>query len=110
MAKENCCLINRKLFQFFLFLLLFSLLALSVFWPKRNLVWEWQEKKRVETEIGQWEEALEKYPGYRDVHLRLAVLNWQIKNDEKAKEHLQKARALDPNFEMTKELEKILRY
>jgi len=108
MAKENHSLINRtnliRLFEVILFLLL----LFSIFWPKRDIAWEWQEKKRIEGEILRWEEILEKYPGYRDVYLRLAVLNWQINNDEKAKENLQKAKDIDPNFEMTKKLEKTL--
>lgn len=101
MAKKNL--------KSFFFLLLLVLLLVSVFWPKRDIVGEWQEKKRIEAEIVKWEKTLEEYPGYRDVHLRLAVLNWEINNKSKAKEHLQKAKELDPNFEMTKELEEILR-
>lgn len=100
MAKEN---LKRFLFLFFLILLF-----LSVFWPKRDLGKEWQEKKRIEGEIAQWEEILEKYPGYRDVYLRLAVLNWQVNNEEKTREYLEKAKKIDPNFEMTKELEQII--
>lgn len=91
-----------------LFWLLLILLLLSVFWPKRDIAWEWREEKRIENKIAQWEEILEKYPGYRDAYLRLAVLNWQINNSEKAKEYLEKAKELDPNFETTKELEEIL--
>ena len=100
MAKENL----KKLF----FLFLFILLLVSVSWPKRDLIWEWQEQKRIEAQILKWERTLEKYPGYRDAYLRLSVLNWRINNEEKAKGHLQKAKELDPNFEMTKELEKIV--
>jgi tetratricopeptide (TPR) repeat protein len=108
MARKNLIrLIKQRNFLFWLFLFL---LFLSVFWPKRNLIWEWQEKKRIEVEIRKWEETLEKYPGYRDVYLRLAVLNWQINNQKKAKEHLQKAKELDPNFEITKKLEEKLDY
>lgn len=66
-------------------------------------------EKRIEAEITSWEQALEKYPGYRDVYLRLAILNWQINNQKNAKEHLQKAKELDPNFEITKELEEIMK-
>lgn len=106
MAKENHSLINRTILLRIFELFLLILLILSVFWPKRDIIWEWQEKKRIEGEIVKWEKILEKYPGYRDVYLRLTVLNWQIKNDEKAKECLQKAKYLDPNFEKTKEIEK----
>jgi len=100
MAKENL--------KTFIFLFLFIFLLFSVCWPKINLVQEWQKKKRIEVEILRWETALEKYPGYRDAHLTLAVLNWKINQSEKASEHLQKAKALDPNFAITKEVEKII--
>lgn len=109
MAKQNRSLINRTVLIRIFKLLLLILLFLSVFWPKRNIVWEWQEKRRIEAEITEWEKILEKYPGYRDVYLRLVVLNWQINNEEKAKEHLQEAKELDPNFEKIKELEKIIK-
>lgn len=102
--KQFCLNIQTKKFLFFLTLIL---LLLSVFWPKRDLVQEWQEKKGIESEIAAWEKLLEKYPGHRDLYLNLAVLNWQISNEEKAKEHLKKAKELDPNFEKTKELEKL---
>ena len=108
MAKKNRSLINRSTLIRALELILLILLILSVLWPKRDVFWEWQEKKRTENEIVEWKEASEKYPGYRDIYLRLAVLNWKIKNDEKAKENLQKAKELDPNFEMTKEIEEII--
>lgn len=110
MAKKNHSLINRTALIRLLELILLIILILSVLWPKRNIVREWQEKKRTENEIVRWKEASEKYPGYRDIYLRLAVLNWKIKNDEKTKENLQKAKELDPNFEMTKEIEETLGY
>ena len=86
-----------------LFFLLLVLLLISIFWPKRSLIWEWREKKRIENEVIKWEEVLTKYPGYRDVYLRLAALNWKINNEEKAKEYLEKAKDLDPNSKIIKE-------
>lgn len=108
MAKKNQRLINRILLMRISQLLLFIFVCLSIFWPKRDLIAEWKEKTRIEAEISKWEKLLKKYPGYRDVYLRLAVLNWQIKNIKKSQECLQKAKAIDPNFLTTKKLEKIL--
>lgn len=97
-----------KLSQVLLFFVLLSLLVLSVLWPKRNIVWEWQEAKRIKQEIKSWEESLKSYPDYRDVYLRLAILNWQIKQPEKAREYLEKAESLDPNYEVTKKLKELI--
>lgn len=102
-------ILNNRTKRLFLFSLFLIVLLVSIFWPKRNLVSEWQKKKEIEKEINQWEEILKKYPGHRDLYLRLAILNWQIKNDEKAKENLKKAKELDPAFEKTRELENLLK-
>lgn len=106
MAKKNSNQLKKA--ASFVFWPLLLLLLLSVFWPKRNLVWERQEQKRIEKEIRQWEQTLEKYPDYRDLYLKLVVLNWQVNNHQKAQEYLQKAKELDPNFQTTKEIEKAL--
>lgn len=98
MARKN----NFKLILFLL------ILFLSVFWPKRNLVQEWQEKKKIEAEINQWEEVLVNYPGYRDAYLKLAALYWQIHQQEPAREHFQKAKELDPNNEAVKMMEAMI--
>ena len=95
MAKKNQSLIK---------VLLFILLLVAVFWPRRNIIAEWQTKRRIEKEIYQWEIVLEKYPGYRDLYLRLALLYWQIGNQEKGREYFQKAEFLDPNFSFNQEL------
>lgn len=109
MAKRNHFPMKRTLVDFFFAVCLLALLLISVFWPKRNLVNEWQEKKGIEGEILAWEKVLAKHPGFRDAHLRLAVLYWQIKNETNADKHLQMAKELDPNFTQTKKLEEILK-
>jgi len=95
MAKKN---------QFLIKSLLLIFLLVAVFLPKRNIVAEWQAKRRIEKEIYQLEIILENHPDYRDLYLRLALLYWQVNNQEKGKEYFQKAEFLDPNFNCNQEL------
>lgn len=69
----------------------------------------WQEKKPEEVEklITEWEEIISEKPDYRDGYLQLALLHYKLFENEKAKECLQKAIELDPNFEPTREMEKL---
>lgn len=73
----------------------------------------WQKKyysdpKDIKQLISAWEKIIEEKPGYRDGYLQLAYLHYKIYENEKAKEYLQKALELDPNYEPAKELERIL--
>ena len=95
MAQKNQSLIKALLFIF---------LLVAVFWPKRNIIAEWQTKRRIEKEIYQLEIILENHPDYRDLYLRLALLYWQVNNQEKGREYFQKAEFLDPNFSCNQEL------
>lgn len=54
-------------------------------------------EKRLEREIAEWEEKLERYPGHRDILLMLAQLYEQGGKSEKAREYWDEARILDPN-------------
>ncbi len=66
------------------------------------------EPQRVRGEIAFWEKVILDKPDYRDAYLQLALLNYQSYEKDKAKFYLGKAIELDPNFEPTKELQKIL--
>ena len=105
LIKQFTSIIQTKKVLFFLLLIL---LFLSVFWPKRNIAQEWQEKKETEEKVKKWEAVLRKYPRFRDIYLRLAILNWKIYHYKKANQYLQKAKQLDPNFKKTKEVQKII--
>lgn len=74
----------------------------------------WEEKrekdpKEISKEVEGWEEILEKYPDYRDGWLQLAVLWAKLGETEKTEEALGKALELDPNYELSQELEKLLK-
>lgn len=66
------------------------------------------EPQRIKNEISFWEKVVSEKPDYRDAYLQLAILNYQIYENEKAKEYLRIALELDPNYEPARKLEKIL--
>lgn len=57
----------------------------------------------------EWEETKQKFPGYRDAYFALAVLYYQLGEREKARENLDRALEIDPNFEGGREMEKLLK-
>ncbi|MBI3290047.1 hypothetical protein HYZ78_01490 [Candidatus Microgenomates bacterium] len=75
----------------------------------RNEYAKWQ-REPIETEIKQWEEVVEKTPTYRDGYLKLATLYWKLRQDDKAKAALERAKEIDPNYDATYELEQKLGY
>lgn len=66
------------------------------------------ESKKIRREIFGWEEVLEKNPYYKDVLLRLSILNYQLYQNEKAKDYFERAEYLDPNDDEVLEVGKII--
>ena len=75
----------------------------------RNEYAKWQ-RTPIEAEIKQWEEVVEKTPTYRDGYLKLATLYWKLRQDDKAKEAINRAKEIDPNYDATYDLEEKLGY
>jgi tetratricopeptide (TPR) repeat protein len=71
--------------------------------------WQEQNPKELEKLITKWRKIVAENLEYRDGYLRLSIYYFKLGDDQKAKENLQKAVALDPNFEVSKTLEKIIR-
>lgn len=74
----------------------------------------WQQKRYSDPEdirrlIAAWEKIVEEKPNYRDGYLQLAILHYKLYKNDKAKEYLNKALDLDPNYEPARELEEIIR-
>lgn len=67
------------------------------------------QPKQVQQEINHWEKIAQDFPGYRDAYLKLVQLYFELYQNNKARENLSRALELDPNFEPTRELEKVLR-
>lgn len=88
-------------------ILLISLLNFGLW--SRNKIAGWQ-RQPIEQEIAKWEEIVSNTPTYRDGYLKLATLYWKLKEDNKAKESLNRATEIDPNYEGIEELKKKLGY
>lgn len=67
-----------------------------------------QETDKIREEIRSWEKILEERPYYRDVLLRLAVLNYQVYNDDQARDYWQQANYLDPNNKEVEQVGKVI--
>ena len=68
-----------------------------------------QERTEINSKIVFWQSAIDRFPNYRDAYFKLAVLNYRLKNYDKAKEYLNKALKIDPNFKEGRELERSLK-
>lgn len=73
---------------------------------KQKLV---KERQKIISQIQFWQGVVNKYKGYRDAYFTLAVLEYRLGEYAKAKNYLNQALALDPNFEKGRELEKLLK-
>lgn len=67
-----------------------------------------QERLKITAEIEYWQQVIGKYKNYRDAYFQLAVLEYKIGEKELSKQYLQKVFELDPNFEVARNLEKLL--
>lgn len=76
----------------------------------KELVLQKQENDPQDLEIliQRWQEILEEKPNYRDSWLKLALYLIRVGKIPEAREAIQKAKDLDPNYEVTRELEKFL--
>lgn len=93
---------------FFCVLIAISLISLDIysnFEKQKDLT---NEKFKVIREVSFWENEVRVRPYYRDGYMKLALLNFQLKNFNQSRENLDKALVLDPNFEKGKELERLL--
>lgn len=64
--------------------------------------------EKIRQEIESWEKILETRPEYRDVYLRLSLLNLSLYNNEAAKLSWERASYLDPNSEEVQEVGEII--
>lgn len=67
-----------------------------------------RERQKIISNIHYWQGIINKYKDYRDAYFQLAVLEYRLRDFDKAKFYLDKSLAIDPNFEKGRELEQIL--
>ncbi|KPJ71036.1 hypothetical protein AMJ51_00295 [Microgenomates bacterium DG_75] len=77
---------------------------LDELWQKKH----YSDPNDIKRLIVAWGKLIEEKPDYRDAYLQLAYLHYKLYENEEAKEYLEKALELDPNFKPAKELEKFL--
>ena len=65
------------------------------------------QRQAIAVEMQFWQGIIKTYPNYRDGYFRLATLEYELGNRNKAKEYVQKALELDPNFEEGRRLERM---
>lgn len=103
---------TEKYFLEFLvtFILVAMLLVVGMYLYRDIKVQQKTEKERKEiiSKIKYWQEVIDKYNDYRDAYFQLAVLEYRLKNFDKAKSYVNKSLSIDPNFEKGRELEQIL--
>lgn len=68
-----------------------------------------KEKAIILSQIRTWESITEKFQGYKDGYLQLAVLEYRLGDFTKAKIFLDKALYLDPNYKEAIQLENKLK-
>ena len=65
-------------------------------------------RENLQSQINFWQSIADKYDGYKDAYFRIALLEYQLSDFQKAKEANLKALILDPNFDDAKKLETVL--
>jgi len=81
-----------------------KLASLKKIWQIKNLT----DPKDIQKLIVSWEKIIIAKPNYRDGYLQLAFLNYKIYQTEKALFYLDKTLIIDPNFEVSRRLKKII--
>jgi len=67
------------------------------------------ERAKVESQIKTWQSITDKYKGYKDGYLQLAVLEYRLGEFEKAKNYTNQALSLDPGYKEALEFQKKLK-
>jgi len=94
------CLIIVSMIGFFGFGLIKSFNSFNKLESQRN---------QIISKINTWRSITDKYQGYKDGYLQLAVLEYQLQDFGNAKLYLNKALELDPNYKEAIEMKKVLK-
>jgi tetratricopeptide (TPR) repeat protein len=66
------------------------------------------QRENLQSQINFWQSIADKYDGYKDAYFRIALLEYQLSDFQKAKDANTKALLLDPNFDDARKLEVVL--
>ena len=92
----------------FVLVVVLAIVGLDLYKDIKNQQKIEKERKDVISKIQYWQEVIDKYNDYRDAYFQLAVLEYRLRDFDRAKFYLKKTLELDPNFEKGREFEKIL--
>lgn len=68
-----------------------------VFQSNKSLAKQWEIRRAKEEEVNKLVDLSIQYPDYRDLLYRLGIAQWELGNDDAARDALDRARYLDPN-------------
>ncbi len=66
------------------------------------------QRSQLEKQIVYWENVVAGHKNYRDAYFTLALLEYKLGNNVKARMYLDKTFYIDPNFEEGRKLEQLL--
>lgn len=92
----------------FLIALVVLLIGLDLSNNLRRLKTVQSERQEIKRQLQYWQEITSKYKNYRDGYFALSLLEYRLRDFDKAKFYLQKVLEIDPNFDKGKELGKKL--
>lgn len=112
--KKNLKLLKQLKLQsvvslYILTVALILLLSIDILGSLQKQKEENFERAKIEGQIKLWEGIAEQYKGYKEAYFQLALLEYEIKDFPKAKDYVNKALYLDPNFEKARDLQNTLR-
>ena len=61
------------------------------------------EREQMVKEVRYWEDITKEHHDYRDGYFKLALLEYQLGNREKARSYIQKTLTIDPNYQPAKD-------
>ncbi len=74
-----------------------------------DLLHQWaEEPARLTKELQFWQTVMKEKPDYRDAYLQASALSYQLNRLEDARQYLDQATALDPNFPIASHLTQLL--
>lgn len=111
--KKNSKLLKNLKFEVIVFV--YAATILLIFFLIFDLFSNMQKQKevkfqreKIESEITLWENIASKFTNYKEAYYRLAVLEYELGNIDKAKLYLNKSLYIDPNLDKARNFQKIL--